>query len=265
MTGASGTVAGADVGLPGACGAVAIVLALALVVAGEGSARMRLRALRSSAHDVGPDSGRAARRRLLGVAGIGIAGIVWALAGGPAGGPGAVLAAALAGGLLPLGSAAVLRRLGSRTAARVDPGGLAAGWDLLATCLGAGLPVPTAVEVAAGRIDGPTAAALRRVAGLLELGSPGEQAWAAAAELPELAAFGRAARRSADTGTGLATIARNEAARLRGGLADTAEAKAERAAVLVAAPLGLCFLPAFLALGIAPVVLGLAGEALSRW
>ena len=32
----------------------------------------------------------------------------------------------------------------------------------------------------------------------------------------------------------------------------------ERAAVLVAGPLGLCFLPAFVCLGVLPVVVGLA-------
>jgi pilus assembly protein TadC len=135
----------------------------------------------------------------------------------------------------------------------------------LATCLESGLSVPTAVGAAARRIEGEVAEALRRIAGALELGSPADEAWAAATALPELAAFGRAARRSADTGAGLARVARAEAVRLRAGLADTAEAGAERAAVLIAAPLGLCFLPAFLALGIAPVVIGLAGEALARW
>jgi hypothetical protein len=35
--------------------------------------------------------------------------------------------------------------------------------------------------------------------------------------------------------------------------------------VLITAPLGVCFLPAFLVLGIAPVVVGLAGEALASW
>ncbi|MCF7551622.1 type II secretion system F family protein [Pseudonocardia sp. WMMC193] len=249
---------------PGLVAACALV-ALAAAVSGDGAARSRLRGLRPPAESANPGSGVGGRSRLLVVAGVGVAGIVWVLAGGPAGGPTAVLAGVLLGGLLPLGVSTAFRRLGTRAAGRVDAGGLAAGWELLATCLDAGLPVPTAVQVAAERIDGPTAVALRRVAGLLELGSPGEQAWAAAAELPQLVAFGRAARRSADTGTGLARVARGEAARLRDGLADAAEARAERAAVLVAAPLGLCFLPAFLALGIAPVVLGLAGEALSRW
>jgi hypothetical protein len=32
--------------------------------------------------------------------------------------------------------------------------------------------------------------------------------------------------------------------------------------VLVTAPVGLCFLPAFIAVGVLPVVIGLAGSAL---
>ena len=49
---------------------------------------------------------------------------------------------------------------------------------------------------------------------------------------------------------------------MRAALTDAAEARAQRAGVLIAAPLGLCFLPAFLVLGVAPVVIGLAGEVL---
>jgi hypothetical protein len=103
------------------------------------------------------------------------------------------------------------------------------------------------------------------VAGLLELGADPEQAWSAAARLPPLMAFARAAGRSAGTGAALARAARAEAGRLRAALADLAEARAQRAAVLVTAPLGLCFLPAFLVLGIAPVVIGLAQRAVTWW
>jgi hypothetical protein len=45
-------------------------------------------------------------------------------------------------------------------------------------------------------------------------------------------------------------------------VAHMAAATAERAAVLIAGPLGLCFLPAFVCLGIVPVVAGLAGDLL---
>jgi hypothetical protein len=52
---------------------------------------------------------------------------------------------------------------------------------------------------------------------------------------------------------------------MRAELVDGAQASAQRAGVLITGPLGLCFLPAFLVLGIAPVVAGLAGEALAQW
>ena len=49
----------------------------------------------------------------------------------------------------------------------------------------------------------------------------------------------------------------------RGGdTASSVEARAERAGVLVTGPLGLCFLPAFICLGIVPVVVGLASSVL---
>jgi pilus assembly protein TadC len=158
----------------------------------------------------------------------------------------------------------VVRRLGSRSAGD-DPVELASTWAQLAVCLEAGLPVAAAVAAAAGRLEGTTGHTLRRVAGLLELGGDPAQAWRAAEGDPAVAAFARAAGRSAATGAALARSARTESARVRDTLTDAAEARAQRSGVLIAAPLGLCFLPAFLVLGVAPVVIGLAGEVLVPW
>jgi pilus assembly protein TadC len=52
------------------------------------------------------------------------------------------------------------------------------------------------------------------------------------------------------------------AADARADRARAATARARRAAVAVTAPVGLCFLPAFIAIGVLPVVIGLAGGAL---
>ncbi|MCE3555706.1 type II secretion system F family protein [Pseudonocardia sp. RS11V-5] len=241
-----------------------VLLALAVLVGGAPGARARLGAL--VATPAGPAEPVVPLRRSWAVVGgLAVAVVVWTVAGGAAAGAGAVVAAVVVGAAGGVGLHLLVTRAAARPARRADGAELAAGWELLATCLEAGLPVPSAAEAAALRIEGEVGAGLRRAAGLLELGSAPAEAWAAVAGVPGLEAFGRAARRSADTGAGLARVARSEAARLRAGLADAAEAKAERAAVLIAAPLGVCFLPAFLALGIAPVVLGLAGEALARW
>ncbi|WP_307723984.1 type II secretion system F family protein, partial [Pseudonocardia hydrocarbonoxydans] len=181
--------------------------------------------------------------------------------GGALGGP----AAGLTGAAVVLGALLVAHRLPARAGAAPDLAALATGWELLGVCLRAGLPVASAVAAAAGPVPGRTGTELRRVAGLLELGADPDEAWQAARELPALAVFARAAGRSAGTGAALAQVATAEAARVRAELVDTAQARAQRAGVLITGPLGLCFLPAFLVLGIAPVVIGLAGQALARW
>lgn len=131
----------------------------------------------------------------------------------------------------------------------------AAALDLLAACLKAGLPVPTAIRAVG-------IAELSRTAELLVLGADPVAAWGPALDRPETAALARAARRTARSGAALARQAAELAERTRAGAVDQAEARAQRAAVAVAAPLALCFLPAFLCLGVLPVVLGLAGQFL---
>ncbi|MDX8033898.1 type II secretion system F family protein [Lentzea sp. BCCO 10_0856] len=132
----------------------------------------------------------------------------------------------------------------------------AAAWDLLAACLEAGLPVPTAIQAVAMK-------ELSQVAELLRLGADPVTAWAPALDRPETAALARAARRTARSGAALARQAAELAERTRAEATNEAEAKAQKAAVAVAAPLALCFLPAFLCLGVMPVVLGLADQFLN--
>ncbi|MEU6149872.1 type II secretion system F family protein [Actinosynnema sp. NPDC047251] len=140
-----------------------------------------------------------------------------------------------------------------------------ATWDLLAAALRAGLPVATAVHaVRAGAPPGP-GAYLRKVGDLLALGADPAAAWAAALDHPDTAPLARAARRSARSGAALAGAVADLAADLRARIDDQAEARAQRAAVVVAGPLALCFLPAFLCLGVLPVVIGLAGQVSSSW
>jgi Flp pilus assembly protein TadB len=136
----------------------------------------------------------------------------------------------------------------------------AASLDLLAACLTAGLPVPIAVRAVADSAPTPAAKALRATADLLDLGADPVEAWAPVRECEAVADLARAARRTARSGTALAEVAAELSARLRGALSDEAEAKAQRAGVLITGPLGLCFLPAFVCLGVAPVVVGLASR-----
>lgn len=259
-TGAGGTAALAAVGAWGpavSAPSALVVAACALLLAGGPTGRARLTHL-SEDGVRGGASGGAVRTRWVMVGAVAAAATAWALVGGTSG----LVCGVVAGA----GLVVAIRRVSAASGpGRTDPGDLAAAWDLMAVCLRVGLAVPVAVEAAAQRVPGAAGAALRRTSGLLCLGAGAEQAWSGTEPVPELAAFGRAARRSAATGAALGRTAEAEAGRLRAELADLAEARAQRAAVRITAPLGLCFLPAFLVLGIAPVVIGLAGEVFARW
>lgn len=72
----------------------------------------------------------------------------------------------------------------------------------------------------------------------------------------------RLARRSATSGSALAQGISDLAEQVRHEVAQAANAAAGRASVLIAGPLGLCFLPAFVCVGVVPVVIGLASDDL---
>ncbi|MFC5994538.1 type II secretion system F family protein [Pseudonocardia hispaniensis] len=238
--------------------AAALLLAGALVLAAPPAGRSRLRALTRDRSAVPADEPARLRTHWAVLGGFAVAVLGGAVAGVAVG----IAIGAVAAGALVL--AARRMEVGDAGAER-DDGELACGWELLAVCLEVGLPVPVAVEAAAARLTGRSGTRLRRVAGMLQLGADPADAWRTADAVAALAVFARAARRSAVTGAALAQVARTEAARLRAELIDTARARSQRAAVLMTGPLGLCFLPAFLVLGIAPVVIGLAGDVLAQW
>ncbi|MBY8851694.1 type II secretion system F family protein [Saccharothrix longispora] len=146
-----------------------------------------------------------------------------------------------------------------------DPFAQAATWDLLAAALRAGLPVARAVHAVLAGVPPGAAERLREVGDLLDLGADPVTAWAGALRHPDTAPLARAARRTARSGAALAGAAADLAAEARATVADRAEARAQRAAVLVAGPLALCFLPAFLCLGVVPVVIGLIGKVGQSW
>jgi pilus assembly protein TadC len=130
--------------------------------------------------------------------------------------------------------------------------------DLLAVCLEAGLPVGGALAAVATALPGPLGPELTTVAGLYRLGATPRRAWA---EVPaELAALGRVLVRAGESGSTVVPALRSLAADARAEQRSRADAAARRAGVWVLAPLGACFLPAFLCLGVVPLVLGIAAD-----
>ncbi|WP_375477452.1 type II secretion system F family protein [uncultured Jatrophihabitans sp.] len=154
-----------------------------------------------------------------------------------------------------------LRALQRRPVAAAADASLPLVLDLAAAGLRAGKPVPAALSIAAPAGSEQTAAMLRRVAGLLELGSSAAQAWAPAARGP-LAPVAPVAVRSAASGVKLAGALEGLARTLREERAAGAAARAARVGVAAMAPLAACFLPSFVCLGVVPVVVGIARTAL---
>lgn len=145
-----------------------------------------------------------------------------------------------------------------------DPLAAASSFDILAACLSAGMAVSSAAAATAPSSPPSLARLLRRAADMLVLGADPATAWSSPG--PPVDKHGEAllrlARRSAASGTALAQGVAELADQSRHDAADAAAAAAERSSVLIAGPLGLCYLPAFLCLGIVPVVAGLAGDVL---
>lgn len=142
-----------------------------------------------------------------------------------------------------------------------DRAALARALDLLGVALLAGLPTPVALAAVAGAMatTAPTVAEpLRYVAARVRLGAAPALAWRDVPGAEAVAPIAPVLARATDGGGSVRAALDHTAQRLRSEADAVAVARAERAAVLVAGPLGLCFLPAFVCLGIVPVVIGLA-------
>lgn len=160
------------------------------------------------------------------------------------------------------------RRSRARPPAGVDPKEaerqLPFAADLLAACLAAGAGPVEAAEVVGESLGGPVGERLARAGAELRLGGEPGAAWGRLAEMPGARTLADCLERAARTGAPAAEPVSRLATALREDRTRQAGARAQRAAVLVTAPVGLCFLPAFLAIGVAPVVIGMASGLLSN-
>ncbi|GGQ28308.1 type II secretion system F family protein [Streptomyces roseolilacinus] len=155
------------------------------------------------------------------------------------------------------------RRRPRPTATDIEAAGrLPLAAELLAACLSAGAGPCEAAEAVGRSMGGPVGERLIRVAAELALGGDPREAWGRFGGLPGARPLARCLERAAASGAPAAAPVSRLAAGLRAERARATAARARRAQVLITAPVGLCFLPAFLAVGVAPVVIGLAGRLL---
>jgi pilus assembly protein TadC len=140
--------------------------------------------------------------------------------------------------------------------------------ELLAACLAGGATAAAACSAVSRAMTGPCRSRLAAVAAALAVGTAPEDAWLLLASddgNDPLAGAARLLARAAQSGTPAAVTIRRLAEESRAASAAAAAEAARRVGVLVVAPLGLCFLPAFVLLGIVPVVAGLAEPLLASF
>lgn len=128
--------------------------------------------------------------------------------------------------------------------------------ELLGAMLEAGLALPRALEVAAGVADGP-GPALARASGALRLGTAWDHAWPDAAPGSAVDELRTALRFAASTGAPSAELLYSRARQLRRSRHRELEKRAAALGVKLVIPLGVCSLPAFLCLGVVPVLLAM--------
>lgn len=135
--------------------------------------------------------------------------------------------------------------------------------ELLGACLAGGAGTAAAVDVVGRALPGPLGQRLVRVGAALAVGSPPAEAWQALGATGPAGAAARALVRAAEGGAPVAAGVLRVAEDARRESRARSERAARRAGVLAVGPLGVCFLPAFLLLGVAPAIVGLAGPLLS--
>ncbi len=212
----------------------------------------RAGAARASAEEAGPPSLRI-------VAALGVAVGAWLLVGGVPGAVAAPVAAAACWWVTGRMEPAAVRRRRARLAAAVPH-----VVDLMAACLGAGLSPTSALEHVADAVGPPAHDELVAVSARLRLGVDPGTVWRDLAHHPQLGGLGRALARAVESGASVADAMERLSDDLRRASRADVESRARAVGVKAAVPLGVCLLPAFVLVGVVPLVAGAVGVLAGR-
>lgn len=131
--------------------------------------------------------------------------------------------------------------------------------DLLIAALASGAtPRDSLVVVRDAFSDQPIAELLTQVITATDLGAEPREAWSHVARHPQLGALGHAFARTHDSGAELEAVLLSVAGELRRSHRIRVEVAARSAGVKAVLPLAACFLPAFFALGVVPIIASFA-------
>jgi len=190
------------------------------------------------------------RRRPLWAGLVGVAAVMFV--SGPAGVPAGAVAAAATWVVIGRAEPAAVRDR-RRAVARDLPHVVA----LFAAALRSGAASGDAIDQVCRALPGPAADRLAGVAARLSLGLDPAHVWSTLADAPPLVALGRTMARAHTTGAPVVAAVERLADELaRSGRAESEE-RARAVGVQAAVPLGLCLLPAFVLIGIVPLVVAL--------
>lgn len=132
--------------------------------------------------------------------------------------------------------------------------------EFLSVCLEVGLPLPRAIEVVSRVSEPPTSDMLEGISANVRLGRNAADVWREVSADP---VWGRVAgdiARSEQSGTALADLLRIHAEDARVEVHEAALKAARKVGVKSVVPLMACFLPAFLMVGVVPIIAGLLGD-----
>lgn len=126
--------------------------------------------------------------------------------------------------------------------------------DLLSAALAAGCPPVAAAQIVGTAIGGSLGRMLTDAAASARIGADAERVWTKLAAEPAVRPLARALAAAMNRGTSPGPALQRVAADARDAVRWAGEARARSLGARAAAPLGLCFLPAFVLLGVVPIV-----------
>jgi len=190
-------------------------------------------------------SSRPARLVAGGAAGVGVGVVLGGVLG--------LVAGCLVGGLLIRWIGRLEPAARARETDRME-GHLPLVADLLSAAIAVGAPPDRAAHLVGAAVGGPLGVLLVAGADRAALGGDPTTAWRELARRPVTARLARTLVTAGERGAAPAATLGRVAADARDSTRWSAEARARALGARAAAPLGLCFLPAFLLVGVVPVV-----------
>jgi pilus assembly protein TadC len=129
-------------------------------------------------------------------------------------------------------------------------------FDLIRACIRAGQPLRQAAQTVAQVVGSPVSELLGAVTNAISVGMSDAQAWEVLIDDPVMGPVARDMVRSTAWGTAMTDLLTHHSAHLRRrGLAERL-ALAKAVGVKSALPLGICYVPAFILIGVVPVIAG---------